>query len=420
MLADGTPLAEVTPLPVGDSPILGPEDAPVTVIVFTDLECPYCAMAHAEFEELLELRDDVRIVFKHTPLPFHENAVPASVAALAAGEQGRFWDFVDRAYANQDALSPDALLGHADALGLDLEAFKKSMNERRHLETIQADIDLAVRVGIQGTPTLFVNGTRLGKMVPAGEFADIVEGERAKIRRFVDAGVPEDEARWRVVALNYSAPEASAQEEDEEPNEPEIAYVPTDDRPAKGASQDDALVTLVAFSDFECPFCARANPMLETILENHPEVRLVYRHFPLTSIHPNAVPAAVAANVAHESGKFWELHDLLFEAHDELSLPRIKELAAQVGVDTEAIDARFTDDGIDAEKLIEDMRLGSELGVRGTPAFFVNGTPIFGAVPVEEMSALVNSELERAREVRERTSMTGDALYRAIVEAKQK
>lgn len=419
-LAGGTSLTELSPLPVGDSPVQGPADAPVTIVMFTDLECPYCAMAHAEFETLLEQRDDIRLVFKHTPLPFHENAVPASVAAMAAGEQGKFWEFVDAAYQNQDQLTLPALAEHAKSIGLDVEAFKASMSERKHLDAIQSDIDLAVRVGVRGTPTVFVNGSRLPNMLPAAEFAEVIEREKARVQRFIDAGVDPEEARWRTVAMNYTPPAAPPEEEPQEEPEAEIAYVPVDGRPSKGAAPADALVTIVEFSDFECPFCSKANPALEAALTKYPDkVRVVFRHLPLTQIHPNAVPAAVVANLAHEQGKFWELHDLLFANQQDLSFEKIKELALQVGVEEAAIEARFTDDGVDAPKLIEDMQLATQLGVRGTPAFFINGEPLFGAPPEAEFMQMVEAELANAEAMKSKTGLAGEELYEAVVEAKK-
>jgi protein-disulfide isomerase len=164
------------------------------------------------------------------------------------------------------------------------------------------------------------------------------------------------------------------------------------DGPAKGPEQ--APVTIIEFSDFECPYCKRVVPTLDQIDEKFGEqVRIVYRHYPL-SIHPNAQKAAEASLCADDQGKFWEMHDLLFEEQQKLAVDDLKEKAARLELDAAAF-GECLDSGRHAEKVKADFAAGSVAGVDGTPAFFVNGRFISGAVPFETIAPVIEDEIRR-------------------------
>ena len=171
-----------------------------------------------------------------------------------------------------------------------------------------------------------------------------------------------------------------------------VENVSIDDDPILGP--EDAPVTIVEFSDFECPFCQRsAEEVLPLILEQYPEqVRLVYRDFPLTQIHPQALPAALASECADDQGKFWEYHDLLFANQSALDDASLKAYAAQVGLDEAVFDQCYTSQ----EHLDEvggDYQDGITYGVSGTPAFFVNGLRIVGAQPFAVFQQAIDQAL---------------------------
>jgi protein-disulfide isomerase len=158
---------------------------------------------------------------------------------------------------------------------------------------------------------------------------------------------------------------------------------------------DDAKITVVEFSDFQCPFCARVDPTLKKIQETYgpDQVRIVYKHLPL-SIHPGAPGAAAAAEAAHRQGKFWEMHDLIFANQRELNEAKYVEYAQQLGLDVD----QFKKDSASAEvkkRVDEDAQEAAALGVTGTPAFFINGKFLSGAQPYQAFKAAIDQEMQQ-------------------------
>ena len=175
--------------------------------------------------------------------------------------------------------------------------------------------------------------------------------------------------------------------------EPLRYEVAADGFPSYGPA--DASVTIVEFSDFQCPYCARLLPTLEQVRRHYASVvRVVYRHYPLTGIHPNAWKAAEASLCAGEQGQFWELHDLMFAEQGALAVADIKEKAARLDLDAEAFN-RCLDSGRHYEAVLADVRAGDAAGVSGTPAMFVNGRFVGGAVPFATLARIIDDELRR-------------------------
>ena len=176
--------------------------------------------------------------------------------------------------------------------------------------------------------------------------------------------------------------------------EPLRHEVAADGFPSSGPA--DAPVTIVEFSDFECPFCARLLLTLEQVKRQYADaVRVVYRHYPLTGIHPNAWNAAEASLCAGEQGRFWELHDLMFAEQGDLTVDALKTKAARLDMDSDAF-SRCLDSGRHYDAVHADVHAGDEVGVSGTPAMFVNGRFVGGAVPFATLAAIIDDELRRA------------------------
>jgi protein-disulfide isomerase len=146
----------------GTPPSFGPADAKVTVVEFSDFECPYCSSAAQTVAKVkTKYADRVKLVFRQFPLPFHSHARSAAQAALAAHAQGKFWAFHDLLFANQRALTDEDLAHYASEAGLDAKAFQAALADAAITEKINSDVALGERVGVQGTPTMFINGERV-------------------------------------------------------------------------------------------------------------------------------------------------------------------------------------------------------------------------------------------------------------------
>ncbi len=177
-----------------------------------------------------------------------------------------------------------------------------------------------------------------------------------------------------------------------QPNASGRVDVSADDDPARGP--EDARVTVIEFADFQCPYCGRFHSQtLPLILQEYGDrIRFVYRDFPLTASHPFAEKAAEAGECAHEQGKFWEYHDVLYLNQGALDRASLGRYAQNLGLDTGTFD-RCLDSGKYAAEVANDLQAGAAAGVRGTPAFFVNGELISGAQPYNVFKTAIDAAL---------------------------
>ena len=163
--------------------------------------------------------------------------------------------------------------------------------------------------------------------------------------------------------------------------------------PIRGAPS--APVTIVEFSDYQCPFCAQVAPTLGRLRATYGErIRIIWKDFPLTDIHPQALKAAEAAHCAGEQGQYWQYHDRLFTSQQALDLPSLKEHAVALGLDSGVFDA-CVEEGRYAQRVRDGMNAGRLVGVGSTPTVFINGRMIAGAVPYETFSRAVEDALAR-------------------------
>lgn len=173
------------------------------------------------------------------------------------------------------------------------------------------------------------------------------------------------------------------------------AEVTTNGAPSKGAS--DAPVKIVKFEDFECPFCKTVQPTLAKLLEKYDgKVRLVHKDLPLEAIHPQATLAAEAARCAGDQGKFWQYHDTLYSKVPKLGSADLKAYAKDLGLDTVSFD-RCLEIGKHKGAVQKDLAEGANLGLTGTPSFFINGRELSGAQPLEAFAAVIDEELSQAQ-----------------------
>jgi protein-disulfide isomerase len=167
---------KVETIAVGTSATRGSVDAPVTLVVFSDFQCPYCSKAEKTVREVeAAYPGKVRVVFKNAPLPFHEHAKLAAKASLAAKEQGMFWEYHDALFAQQDALDRPSLEKVAQKLGLDLPKFRAALDSPKLDAAIDADLAEAKRVDVKGVPAFFINGRNLQGAQPLAAFKTKVD-----------------------------------------------------------------------------------------------------------------------------------------------------------------------------------------------------------------------------------------------------
>jgi protein-disulfide isomerase len=349
------------------------------------------------------------VIFKHAPAGSNPNALLAHEASLAAGVQGKFWEMHDTLFENQTKLTRADLLGYAKSLGLDLAAFERALDNHTYRPIVERDLAEAAGLGVTTTPTFFVNGRRLVGPQGYASLGAVIES--------LLAGIPPDK---RVQAEIVAA--GPAQQID-------IARAPT-----RGPAT--APVSLVEFSDFECPFCAVTAPVVRQLLLAYPsQLRFAFKHYPLP-MHKESPLAHEAAAAAADQGKFWEMHDLLFaetagtdvqgagadrqsagtggqragtdttvhaaqtaRLGTVVSVPFTREdlisKAAQLHLDV----PRFTKD-LDTHRfkpqVDQDRQEGNRLGVDGTPYFFINGHAISGGASLSDFKHLIDAALKES------------------------
>jgi protein-disulfide isomerase len=368
-----------------DDPVRGPADALVTIVVFSDFQCPFCQRLETTLTRLREKRGrDVRIVWKDRPLPFHEHAVPAAVLARVALDKngvGGFWQAHDALFATQADLDEAALRGIAKQLGIAFKDVEKALADGRYQPLFDAGEDLSQGLGARGTPTSFVNGYRIAGAVPYDQFVAVVDAQLARAKAMVGAGQPAATLYQTIV---------KAGKQPAGPERKEVAP-PTADNPSKGAA--DAKVMVQIFGDYQCSYCMRTLVTLAQLEKKFAgRIRFVWRHYPLSFHNQAALAAEAAQEVFAQKGAtgFWKYHDLLFEAQmvGGLERPNLENLAKKTGVDMRkfraALDTRRHKAEID-----RDIDAANKAGIGGTPAFLINDYFVGGAQPVAVFERIV-------------------------------
>jgi protein-disulfide isomerase len=374
----------------------GDAQAPITVVEFSDFECPYCARVQATLSKLEQTYPGkLRFYFRHEPLPFHAKARLAAQAAVAAENQGRFGPMHDRLFAHQTELGRQDLIRHAQALGLDPERFLKDLEAPETRERIDEDVKLADALAVRGTPIFFINGRSVRGAVPFEEFRKVIDDE---LQRAQKMGLQ--------AASGYSFYAALMEGKGKGLGEPATPVAPTKipvgnevfnievgSAPQKGPV--DAPVTLVVFSDFQCPFCSRLDAILDEVTKAYPgKLRIVWKNFPL-AFHARARATAEAALAAHEQGKFWPMQAKLLDKQNALDDADLEDYAREIGLDMVRFKAAMGSHKF-AAAVEADVRQGTSLGVVGTPTTFVNGTLISGAEAPKVFRARIDQELAKA------------------------
>ena len=379
-------------VPIGDAPVKGDANAPMTIVEYSDFQCPFCSRFTTD--TLGTLLDEyvttgkAKLVYKDFPLEqIHPQATKAAEAARCVRELGgdeAFWAMHDKLYAGQQEWSGnegavDIFAKYAGEVGVDAAKVKACIESGKQTAAVQADLQEGIQLGVQGTPTFFLNGQAFVGAQPITNFRQAIS--------MVEQG-------------QSIAPPPQPTPAPEPTPAPLTADIPLDDAAGiKGSAT--APITIVEYSDYQCPFCERhfqeVLPQLQKYIDDG-TVRYVFKDFPLTQIHPQAPKAAEAARCAGDQNYYWQMHDLLFQSQQQWSgqataVDTFKGFAKQLKLDQATFD-QCLDSGKHAAVIAANEQEGLGYGVRGTPGFFINRNLLAGAYPIEAFQQLIEAELK--------------------------
>jgi protein-disulfide isomerase len=395
-----------SPIPVSSKdPMWGKKDAPVTIVIWSDFQCPYCSRVEPTLQQVRDTYgpDKVRMFWKNSPLPFHNNAKPAAEAAqgaFALGGNDAFWKWHDTAFKNQQALGTDSYVKWAQDSGVkDSAAYKAGLDSHKWADKVDKDLADGKTAGVQGTPSFFVNGVFINGAQPFDNFKKTIDQELQKAQAKIAAGTPKSRIYAEMTKENKKAAPAAKPDEDEGNKEDTttVFKVPVGNSPALG--NPNALVTMVIFSDFQCPFCSRVEPTLKAIRDKYGDkVRTVWKNEPLP-FHNRAEPCAEAAmEVRAEKGDkgFWAMHDTLFNNQKAQADDDLVKYATDNGANGDKVRDAITNH-THKKEIDADFELAQDFGSSGTPNFFINGRHLVGAQPEEKFDKIIDEEITKAQ-----------------------
>lgn len=369
-----------------DDPVKGNKDgALVTIVEWSDFQCPFCVRVLATQKKILEkYGDDVRIVWKDNALPFHKQAKPAANVARVAYEKGGdelFWKAHDLLFEKQKKLNEATYKEIAGKLGLSEAAVLAAVKDNKYGKKIDQSMELASDLQARGTPHFFVNGRRLSGAQPLEKFEELIDLQLKAAKKVLDKGVARGKVYDELMKTAKGPPK---------PEKRDVA-APTKDNPWKG--NKNGKIVIQEFSDFECPYCSRVKPTLKQVLDEFgDDVKIVWRSMPLP-FHKNA---PLASEAAHEvflqkgNDAFWKYHDKLFANQKKMLRPDLEKYAEEMGGIDMAKFKKALDDRTHKPHVDKDMEIAKKAGVRGTPAFTINGYFLSGAQPFPQFKKMIN------------------------------
>jgi len=411
------------PVPVtAKDPFWGRPDAPVTIVEVSDFECPFCSRVGPTMDQIRKNYgpEKVRIVWKNNPLPFHKEARPAAEAAMtvfALAGNDAFWKFHDTLFQNQRSLSEESFEKWAVAAGVDGAKFKAAYASKKNAAKVDEDLATSKTIGVTGTPAFRINGITLVGAQPYEKFKELIDQELVEANKLIASGTAKSQVYVERAKKNVSAtPPPAKEEQAQKPAEDTAIWkVPVlEDDPIQGPK--DALVTIVEFSDFQCPFCKRVEDTMKQVHEKYGnDVRIVWKDLPLP-FHPRAIPASTLARVAFKqkgSKGFWEAHHALFDSQPKLEDSDLEAVAQKVGIKWDTVKTAIDDKKFQS-KLDANSDLANDLNARGTPHFFVNGFRLSGAQPFEKFQEVIDAQLSKAKGILAR-GLAKDKVYDEIM-----
>jgi len=380
-------------IPRGTAHADGPADAPITIVVWSDYACGYCARVQGTLDQLQRLFPG-QLRWVHRTLPLDEDYTLAAEASLAAAAQGKFRPMHDRLFALRGRVTRAEAELVARELGLDMIRFRADLDAGTYRGEVRSDSKDAEKLGIAGTPTFFINGRPVHGNQPLKIFVDTVEEELARAAAAATNHPPD--LYEALVAGGKPTADTPNAEHDEVRLDPTQPYRVGLGLPGHQLGPDDALVTIVEWSDFQCPYCQRQTAALQQLRQKYgDQLRIVYRHYPLSG-HRDAQLAAEASVAAAEQGKFWAFHDLIWKNFGKLERADLEQYAKDAGLDMTkfraALDERRYRDAVVAE-----TAAAASLGVNATPTMFINGQPVVGSRKVADLERIVDAHIQTAK-----------------------
>ncbi|MFI5301081.1 MAG: DsbA family protein [Polyangiales bacterium] len=397
----GTGADQSAQVPIkADDPATGDKSALSTVVIYSDYQCPFCSRVEPTIKQIKDkYGKQVRFVWKDLALDFHKNALPAATAArvayMAKGNDA-FWKMHDTMFSNQKDLGDDNFVKWLAEVGVskaDYDRLKPAAEAR-----VKASMDEAKALGISGTPNFMIDGEALTGAQPVDKFTAVIDAHIKKAQELKAKGTT-DQALYPEMVKAFYKKAAPADDGGDKPPAEDMTVWKVDigDAPVKGKA--DALVTIVTYSDFQCPFCKRVDPTIEKVKADYGDaVRIVWKNAPLP-FHNRAIPCANLAMEAYkEKGNegFWTAHEKIFESNPKLEDADLEAIGKTMGLDGAKVhDAITTNKYKDA--IQKDQDQAEDLQVHGTPHSFVNGRVVNGAVPYEDFKKVVDQELAKAK-----------------------
>lgn len=419
--ASGSSSEEDVAVPIApDDPTRGARTAPVTIVLFSDFQCPFCSRFAPTLDRVREeYGDGVRVVWKHLPLSFHQYAATAAEAGVgvyeARGSAG-FFAYHDLAFRQQQKIGPEAIVSWAVAAGADRATIEAGLRDGRWKAKVERDKAVADKLGTYGTPASFINGINLSGAQPYDKVKSIIDQEMAKAKAILAAGAPADRVYALAVASNPARDVKPKPDDDDDDKEDAATVwkVPVAGSPVRGSA--NALVTIIEFSDFQCPYCKKVETTLDQIRKDYGgRVRIVFKDEPLP-FHPRAIPAAnLARFVRQQKGDvaYWDVHDRLFASQPKLEDADLQAIAVAMGLDGKKALAAVTNNTF-AKAIDVDIELAEDFQASGTPHFFINGRRLVGAQPLEKFKSLIDEEMRKA-EALVRSGVAKNAVYEKTI-----
>jgi len=440
-------------------PMWGSRFAPVTIVVFSDYQCPHCKSIEDTYAQLKQKYggDKLRIIWKHNPLAMHPAARPASEAGVVVmnlGGNDAFWRFHEQIFDDPKAINAEALTKWAVEAGVDKQKFVEAVAANAGADKVKEDLANGAKNGVRGTPAAFINGEFRSGKLPEAEFVKLIDAELFAANELLKSGTPPDQIYVKRSLANKPPKDSDPKMGPKGALDDKPDSVPgnaTTKEPAKEAATDapekdtaeeateaalakkekpadvvhkipvgaslvrgpaDALVTIVEFGDLSCPYTAAAEPALLEVMKIYDgKVRLVWKHHPMP-VNARSMPTTLLALEAQGqkgAAEFWEIHDRMLAAKGVFDDGALLALAKDRGLDEARAKAVISDkdpatpsfDPTNAASaalavIKRDQTLAADFDLSGPPTFFINGKRVVGVQPIDRWKTLIDAELANA------------------------